>query len=89
MLSKRKRNDVTTIFTFITISFKYALLTKREVVNMTACYYMAKFLFCILLDFLKFLNFFSWLVMPGDFFVRSVAVQPDALKLASLTFKNL
>ena len=27
------------------ISFKYALLTKREVVNMTAHYYMAKFLF--------------------------------------------
>ena len=42
----------------ITISFEYALLTKREVFNMTACYYMVKFFFCILLDFLKFLNIF-------------------------------
>ena len=34
---------VTTIFIFIIIPFKYALLTKCEVVNMTG--YMAKFLF--------------------------------------------
>ena len=40
---------------FIIIPFKYALLTKREV-NMTG--YMAKFLFCILLDFLEVLYFF-------------------------------
>ena len=46
---------MTTIFIFIIIPFKYALLTKREV-NMTG--YMAKFLFCILLDFLEVLYFF-------------------------------
>ena len=60
-LSKRKRNvlrrddyflDCKTVRTFIIIPFKYALLTKREVVNMTG--YMANFLslfFRILLDF--------------------------------------
>ena len=48
---------VTTIFIFIIIPFKYALLTKREVVNMAG--YMAKFLFCIFLGrFLKVLYFF-------------------------------
>ena len=47
---------MTTIFIFIIIPFKYALLTKREVVNMTG--YMAKFLFRILLDFLEVLYFF-------------------------------
>ena len=46
---------VTTIFTFIVVPFKYALLTKREV-NMTG--YIAKLLFCILLDFLEILYFF-------------------------------
>ena len=40
---------------FIIIPFKYALLTKREV-NMTG--YMAKFLFCILLNFVEVLYFF-------------------------------
>ena len=47
---------VTTVFMSIIIPFKYALLTKREVVSMTE--YMAKFLFCILLDFLEVLYFF-------------------------------
>ena len=51
---------VTTIFIFIIIPFNYALLIKREV-NMTG--HIAKFLFCILLDFLDVL-YFSWLVMP-------------------------
>ena len=46
---------VTTIFIFIIIPFNYALLTKREV-SITG--YMAKFLFCILLDFLEVLYFF-------------------------------
>ena len=32
--------------------------------------------------------FYSWLVMPRDFFVRSYAARSHALKLASLTFKN-
>ena len=56
----------------ITISFKYALLTKREVVNMTAYYYyMDKLFFCILLDFLKFLNIFSgWLCHETSSFAR-------------------
>ena len=47
---------MTTIFIFIIIPFKSALLTKREVVNMTG--YMDKFLFSILLDFLEVLSFF-------------------------------
>ena len=46
---------MTTIFTFIIVPFKHALLMKREV-NMTG--YMAKFLFRILLDFLEVLYFF-------------------------------
>ena len=43
------------MFTFIIIPFKYALLAKRKI-NMTG--YMAKFLFCIFLDFLEVLYFF-------------------------------
>ena len=58
-LSKRKRNvsnrDDHFYFHHIIVNFKKALLTKREV-NMTG--YMAKFLFCILLDFLEVLYFF-------------------------------
>ena len=57
-LSKRKRNvlkrDDHLYFHHIIVPFKYALLTKREV-NMTG--YMAKFLFCTLLDFLEVLYF--------------------------------
>ena len=58
-LSKPKRNvlrrDDYFDFHHIIVNFKYALLTKREV-NMTG--YMAKLLFCILLDFLEVLYFF-------------------------------
>ena len=78
---------VTTIFIFIIIPFKYALLTKREV-NMIG--YMAKFLFIfffILLDVLKVL-YFS-LVGNATRLLRSLAARPHALKLASFTFKNL
>ena len=46
---------MTTIFISIIIPFKYALLTKRKV---NANGYMAKFLFCIFLDFLEVLYFF-------------------------------
>ena len=59
-----------TIFIFIIIPFKYALLTKREVVNMTG--YMAKFLFLHFVRLSKSPLFFSWLVMPRDLFARSV-----------------
>ena len=72
-LSKPKRNVLRRddYFYFHHYSFQYALLTKRDVVNMTG--YMAKFLFCILLDFLKVLYLIlSWLVMPRDFFARSL-----------------
>ena len=61
---------VTTIFIFIIIPFKYALLTKREVVNMTG--YMAKFLFLHFVRLSKSPLFFSWLVMPRELFARSV-----------------
>ena len=58
-LSKRKRNvlkrDDHLYFHHIIVPFKYALLTKREV-NMTG--YIAKFLFCVLLDFVGVLYFF-------------------------------
>ena len=74
-----------TIFIFIIIPFKYALLTKREV-NMTG--YMAKFaFFFILLDVLKVLYFF--LVGYATRLLRSLAARPHAWKLVSLTFKNL
>ena len=72
---------VTTILIFIIIPFNYALLIKREV-NMTG--HIAKFLFCILLDFLDVLYFF----LVG-YATSSVAARPHALKLASLSFKNL
>ena len=72
---------VTTIFIFIIIPFNYALLIKREV-NMTG--HIAKFLFCILLDFLDVLYFF----LVG-YATSPVAARPHPLKLASLTFKNL
>ena len=58
-LSKRKRNVLRRDDYFYFrqyIPFKYALLTKREVVNMTE--YMAKFLFLFFLDLLKVLYFF-------------------------------
>ena len=78
---------VTTTFIFIIIPFNYALLTKREV-SMTG--YMAKFLFCILLDFLDVLYFFlvGYATRLG-YATSSVPARPHALKLASLTFKNL
>ena len=68
------------------IPFKYALLTKREVVNMTG--YMAKFLFLHFVRLSKsplffFPLFFSWLVMPRDLVVRLFAARTHALKLAS------
>ena len=50
--SKAECFKVTTIFIFIIIPFKYALLTKRE--DSIWPYY----LFCILLDFLEVLYFF-------------------------------
>ena len=69
------------------IPFKYALLTKREVDNMTG--YMAKFLFLHFVRLSKsplffFPLFFSWLVMPRDLVVRLFAARTHALKLASL-----
>ena len=87
-LSKPKRNvlrrDDNFYFHHIIIPFKYALLTKREV-NMTG--YMAKLLFCVLLDFLEVLYsiFPGWLCHETS----SFAARPHALKLALLTFKNL
>ena len=73
---------MTTIFIFIIIPFKYALLTKREVVNMTG--YMAKFLFFrILLDFLKVLYFFL-VGYATRLVTRSVAERPHALIQARL-----
>ena len=48
--------------------------------------YMAISFFCILLDFLKVLYFFF--VGYATRLLRSVAAGPDALKLASLTFKS-
>ena len=100
-LSKRKRNvlrrddyflDCKTVCTFIIIPFKYALLTKREVVNMTG--YMAKFLFfffvLILLNFLKVLYFFpAWLCHETSSFARSLRDLTHWSSLRSLTFKNL
>ena len=72
---------VTTIFIVIIIPFKYALLTKREV-SMT--WYMAKFLFCILLDFLEVLYFFSWFVMPQDLVMPRARSLRDLVHWSSL-----
>ena len=59
-LSKRKRNVLRRedcfFFIFISILFKYALLTKREVVNMTG--YIAGKISFFFLDLLKVLYFF-------------------------------
>ena len=72
-LSKRKRSvlsDVTTIFIFIIIPFKYALLTKREV-SMTG--YMAKFLFLHFARLSKNPLFFpGWLCQETSLLVRSL-----------------
>ena len=50
--------------------------------------YVAKLLYLHFVRLSKSPLFYSWLVMPRDFFVRSVAARSHALKLASLTFKN-
>ena len=52
--------------------------------------YMAKFLFCVSLEFLDVLYFFlvGYVTRLG-YATSSVAARPHALKLASLTFKNL
>ena len=78
MKTKAECFKATTIFIFIIIPFKYALLTKREV-NMTG--YMAKLLLSILLDFLEVLYFF----LVG-YATRLRRLLRD---LALLTFKNL
>ena len=73
------------LFLCFFIPFKYALLTKREV-NTTG-YIWPNSCFCILLDFLKVLYFF--LVGYATRLLRSVAARHHALKLPSLTVKNL
>ena len=61
---------MTTVFIFIIMPVKYALLTKREAVNMTG--YMAKLLFLHFVRLSKSPLFYSWLFMPRDSYARSL-----------------
>ena len=75
---------VTTVFMSIIIPFKYALLTKREVVSMTG--YMAKFLFLHFVRLSRSPLFFpGWLCQDTS----SLAARPHALKLIFGHFSEL
>ena len=75
---------VTTVFMSIIIPFKYALLTKREVVSMAG--YMAKFLFLHFVRLSRSPLFFpGWLCQDTS----SLAARPHALKLIFGHFSEL